>query len=83
MSTEKVSLSLDEALVAEAREAVGPRGLSGYVNRALWRQLQQDRIAGLLEELEKEHGPIDSQIMDEVRRAWPAPGEETTQRRSA
>ena len=35
MATEKVSLSLDEELVAEAREAVGPRGLSSYVNRAL------------------------------------------------
>lgn len=83
MSTEKVSLSLDEELVAEAREVVGPRGLSGYVNRALHHQLQHDRIAGLLEELEKEHGPIDPQTIAEVRRAWPAPDEETDKRRSA
>lgn len=83
MATEKVSLSLDEELVAEAREVVGPRGLSGYVNRALHHQLQHDRIAGLLEELEKEHGPIDSQAMAEVRREWPARNEETIQRRSA
>jgi len=81
--TEKVSLSLDEELVAEARDVVGPRGLSGYVNRALHYQLQHDRIAGLLEELEKEHGPIDPQTMDEVRREWPTRNEETIQRRSA
>jgi Arc/MetJ family transcription regulator len=83
MATEKVSLSLDEELVAEAREAVGPRGLSGYVNRALHHQLQHDRIAGLLEELEKAHGAIDPQTLDEVRRAWPAAEDGTTQRRSA
>lgn len=83
MATEKVSLSLDEELVAEAREVVGPRGLSGYVNQALHHQLQHDRIAGLLEELEEAHGPIDQQTMDEARRAWPAPEEETAKRRSA
>lgn len=83
MATEKVSLSLDEDLVAEAREAVGPRGLSGYVNRALGHQLQQDRIAGLLEELEKAHGPIDPKTMDEVRREWPAAEEGSSRRRSA
>ena len=29
MAAEKVSLSLDEVLVADIREAVGPRGMSG------------------------------------------------------
>lgn len=83
MATSKVSLSLDEELVTEAREAVGPRGLSGYVNRALYLQLQHDRIAGLLKELEEAHGPIDSSTLDEVRRAWPGEEEEPAQRRSA
>jgi len=75
MATEKVSLTLEEELVAQAREAVGARGLSGYVNRALLHQLQSDRLGGLLDDLEREHGPIDPQVMEEVRRAWPAPGE--------
>lgn len=75
MSTAKVSLSLDEELVSEARETVGPRGLSSYVNRALRHQLQHDRLGRLLQELEDEHGPIDPQIMEEVRRAWPGPEE--------
>jgi Arc/MetJ family transcription regulator len=83
MRTEKVSLTLEEELLAEAREAVGVRGLSSYVNRALRQQLQHDRIAGLLAELEQEHGPIDPQVMEEVRREWPAPGEKAARRRSA
>lgn len=83
MATEKVSLTLEEELIAEAREAVGVRGLSGYVNRALRHQLQRDRLAGLLAELEQETGPIEPELMEEVRRAWPAPGEKISKRRSA
>jgi hypothetical protein len=83
MATEKVSLTLEEDLLAEARETVGARGLSGYVNRALRQQLQHDRIAGLLAEFERENGPIDPKLMDEVRRAWPLPGETTSKGRGA
>ena len=83
MRTEKVSLTLDGQLLTEARQVVGTRGLSGYVNRALGHQLQHDRLAGLLAELEKEHGPIDPEVQEEVRRRWPAPGEKSRQRRSA
>lgn len=83
MRAEKVSLTLDEELLAEARNVVGARGLSGYVNRALRQQLQHDRIAGLLADLEREKGAVDPEVMEEVRRAWPAPGEKTARRRSA
>ena len=82
MRTEKVSLTLEEELLAEARAAVGARGLSSYVNRALRQQLQYDRLAVLLAELEEEKGPIAPQVIEEVRQAWPAPGE-TARRRSA
>lgn len=81
MATEKVSLTLEEELVAEAREAVGARGLSGYINRALRHQLQRDRLSGFLAELEQESGPIESQVMEEVRRAWPARGARATRGR--
>jgi Arc/MetJ family transcription regulator len=83
MATEKISLTLDEELIGEARERVGARGLSGYVNRALRHQLQHDRLAGLLAELEEERGPIDPRVVEEIRRAWPEPGEKTACRRSA
>ena len=83
MRTEKVSLTLDKELVAEAREVAGSRALSSYLNRALRNQLQHDRIAGLLAELEREKGPIDPQVMAEVRTEWPAPSKQATRRRSA
>ena len=83
MATEKLSLTLDEALVAEARRAVGARRLSGYVNEALRRQLQRDRLAGLLAQLESETGPIERRVMEEVRRGWPEPSEGSAKRRSA
>lgn len=73
MPTAKTSLTLDKALLAAARELVGRRGLSRYVNRALRHQLQRDRLTGLLDELEREAGAIEPRVMNEVRRAWPAP----------
>ena len=54
MSTEKVSLTLEKELLAEARTVAGGRALSRYLNRALRNQLQRDRIAGLLAEVERE-----------------------------
>ena len=83
MATEKVSLSLEEDLLAEARAVVGIRGLSGYVNRALSHQLQRDRVEALLAELDSEYGPVDPRVVEEVRREWPAPAEATEKRRSA
>jgi Arc/MetJ family transcription regulator len=80
MTTEKVSLTLDEELVTAARDEAGRRGLSGYVNHALRRQLQHDRLTRLLREMDEEAGPVDPEVMEEVRRAWPAPSDE---RRSA
>ena len=80
MSTEKVSLTLDETLVAEARAQVGHRGLSQYVNQALLRQLQHDRLARLLAELDEEMGPVDPKVMENVRREWPEPAEKRPRR---
>jgi len=74
MRTEKVSLTLEKELLAEARAVAGGRALSRYLNRALRKQLQHDRIAGLLAEVEREQGPIDPRVMAEVRDEWPSPG---------
>ncbi|MFI5053224.1 MAG: hypothetical protein ACHQDE_02590 [Acidimicrobiia bacterium] len=80
MTTEKVSLSLDEQLIEAARGKAGRRGLSGYVNHALRRQLQRDRLVAFLDDAEREVGPIDESVMEEVRRAWP---ESSKRQRSA
>jgi hypothetical protein len=83
MTTEKVSLTLEKELLAEAREAAGGRALSSYVNRAVRHQLQHDRLAGLLADLEREHGAIEARVVEEVRRAWPGAGPRASRRRGA
>jgi hypothetical protein len=50
---------------------------------ALRQQLQRDRLAVWLTELEQEQGPIEAQVIEEVRQAWPAPEEKIVRRRSA
>jgi Arc/MetJ family transcription regulator len=72
MSTEKVSLTLDDVLVEQARQHAGQRGLSGFVNQALRRQLQRDRLITFLEEADEAAGPLEESVMEEVRRQWPA-----------
>lgn len=69
----KVSLSIDEDLLAEARARAGRRELSSYVNEALRRQLQRDRLTELLAEMEAKSGPIPDDVMEEARRLWRGP----------
>ncbi|MFA5890436.1 MAG: CopG family transcriptional regulator [Actinomycetota bacterium] len=71
MATEKVSLTLDREVLKEARARVGIRGLSSYVDAALRLTLQQDRLRGLLSELDATHGPVSNRTRSEVRREWP------------
>jgi hypothetical protein len=59
MSTVKVSVTLDERLVVEARRLVGGRGLSAFINEVVAQRLQQQRLLALMAEMEAEHGPID------------------------
>lgn len=69
---EKVSLSLDGALLAEARQVAGPRGLSALVNDALRLKLQHERLRRLLGEMDREFGPVPEAELERARRAWPA-----------
>ena len=83
MSTEKAPLSLEKEFLCEARAVAGGRALSRYLHRALRNQLQHNRIAGLLAEIEREQGPIDPRVMAEVRDEWPDPGSLVSRRRGA
>jgi Arc/MetJ family transcription regulator len=76
MTTAKVSMSLDAEVLAEARERVGGRGVSAYVNEAVRRQLRRDALADLLAEMRAANGPVDDEQMEEVRRLWPRLGDE-------
>jgi len=64
----KVSLTLDSDVVREARERVGPRELSAYVNAALRQRLQHDRLAEFLAEADEEAGPVTDEDIEEARR---------------
>jgi hypothetical protein len=73
MSVSKVSLSIEEDVLAEARERAGRRELSSYVTDALRRQLQHDRIGELLAQMATESGPIPDDLMEEARQIWRGP----------
>ncbi len=69
---EKVSLSLDSKILAEARQVAGRRGLSALVNEALRIKLQHERLRRLLAEMDNEFGPVPSEELARARKAWPA-----------
>lgn len=72
MTTAKVSTTLNQKRVAEAKARVGERGFSRYLDEALARQLQFDRLADLERQLEEEFGPIPPDIQTEVDELeWP------------
>lgn len=70
MATEKVSFTLDKDLMAEARAHAGQRGLSRIVNEALSDWLHGHRIDQMLDEMDKEAGPLPPELVNEVRREW-------------
>ena len=72
MAIEKVSLRLDAELVAKARRAAGPRGLSALVNDALRIKLQHERLRTLLGDMDAEFGPVPVEELDRARATWPA-----------
>lgn len=78
MSAEKVSLSLDAEVLAQARERVGGRGLSAYVNEAVRRQLRRDALEEVLAKMRETNGPVGDEAMQEVRRLWPRPDDDVT-----
>ena len=72
MATTKVSTTLSSEHVAEAKRRVGERGLSRYLDEALARQLQFDRLSDLEGELAGRFGPIPTAVQAEVdEMEWP------------
>jgi hypothetical protein len=70
MATEKVSLTLSQKAVREARRKAGKRGLSAYVDDALKLKLQHERIDAWLADAERTHGPIPQDVQRKVDREW-------------
>ena len=48
-----------------------PRGLSGFVARAVEHELERDALGEYLDELDAEFGPVPAELIDEFDAAWP------------
>ena len=82
MATEKVSLTLSQKAVKEARRRAGTRGLSAYVDEALRLKLHHDHVRAWLEEAERKHGPIPDDIRKQVEAEWPDPSRRKRNRKA-
>ena len=82
MATSKVSISLDDDVLAEARRRAGHRELSAFINEALRRQLQHDRIGKLLDEMDAEFGPVPEEMIEEAGKIWHGSDARSSRRRS-
>jgi hypothetical protein len=67
----KLSVSVPSKLVAEVRRRVGPRGLSGFVARAMAHELEREQLGAFLVELERKHGPVPKSVLVSARKTWP------------
>jgi Arc/MetJ family transcription regulator len=72
MASEKVSITLDPAIAAEARRMAGDGGLSAFVNDVLRWHLQNLRLRKYLAELDEEFGPVPEELRKEAKREWDA-----------
>jgi len=70
MAMKKVSVTLDEKLVAEIKTEVGEGGFSAYLNDALVRRRQRERFRELERELTAEFGPVPDEVREQVRKEW-------------
>jgi len=67
---EKLSVSVPSELARSVRQRVGPRGLSGFVARAMQHELEREQLGAFLEELDRELGPIPRAALKQARKAW-------------
>lgn len=67
---EKVSITLDKALVDEIRSQFGGRALSASINELLHAALAQEHLAELVNELEQEAGPASLETYERVLAQW-------------
>ncbi len=66
----KMSITVPSRLAAELRKRVGVRGVSSFVTRAIAHELEREQLTAYLEELDREFGPVPTEVMAEARRAW-------------
>ena len=68
----KTSVTIPAGTLARAKKRAGGRGLSAYVAEALEREERRRALAEYLDAAEAAAGPIPEDVLEEVRREWPA-----------
>lgn len=75
--TTKIAVSLPDEQVAAARRAVREgraASVSGYVSAALAAHHERDSLRDLLDDLEREHGPVSEDAAAWARDVFDGPG---------
>lgn len=67
----KLSVSVPGDLADAVRRRVGPRGLSGFVARAIAHELEREQVGAFLADLDRDLGPVSKPALASARRAWP------------
>jgi Arc/MetJ family transcription regulator len=71
MQTEKVSVTLDANLLAEARRHANGGSLSSYVNDGLRLKVKHDQLKSLLDDMDEQFGAPPEEVMAEIAEWWP------------
>lgn len=67
----KVSVTIDEEILSEARGLAPDGNLSALVNDALGERVRRERLRALLVEEAQAAGPIPGALADHVTAQWP------------
>ena len=70
MAATRITITVDEDVLAELKTRVGPGEVSSYVVDALRARLRKDPILELLEKLDEMYGPLTDEEIAEGRREW-------------
>ncbi|MCL2850271.1 MAG: hypothetical protein FWE61_09550 [Micrococcales bacterium] len=67
--TRPVTVTLTEGTLTAVRQVAGPRGTSSLVEQALQRELRRRALQGLVDDYERQNGPIsDDAVADQMAR---------------
>lgn len=67
----KISVTVDDEVLSEARKLVSGGNLSALVNDALTERVRRERLRVLLDEEEAAVGPIPAALSEHVTEQWP------------
>lgn len=69
---QRVTVTLESETLELVKQIAGPRGVSAFVDDAVFQRLQQLSIRSLLDEMDEQCGPIPDDVLAEVREEFEA-----------